>query len=298
MAPSSTTQTDSPDFRATAARHIVDVLIEERAPRFSAHWSWPIIKPVTDRQLGYAKAIRMADAIADLPGRDALNYISTLLQLEVATRHLDRVPTRGRLVVIANHPSGVGDGIAVFDVLKGRRPDVCFLANADAHRVCPRFDDVLIPVEWVYAKRTIEKTKRTLRMAQAAFQEERPLMIFPAGRIARRQQGKLIDRPWEVSAVTLARKHRAPIVPIHVRAPNSFWFHFFNRFSPELRDITLFHELLNKAGKRFDLIVGPLIPPEDLAGEPQRITERLKTYVESSLPMDPDQSFRPERSLT
>jgi putative hemolysin len=112
--------------------------------------------------------------------------------------------------------------------------------------------------------------------------------MFPAGRLARRNKaGQLIDPAWAPTAVSLAQKYDAPIVPIHVAGPDSFWFHLFNRFSQELRDITLFHELLNKAGKRFDLIVGPLIDPK---GE-RLNTDSLKAYVELQLPTAPDTVF-------
>ena len=112
--------------------------------------------------------------------------------------------------------------------------------------------------------------------------------MWPAGRLARRNaEGRLIDSPWAPTAVSLAHKYEAPIVPVHVSGPDSFWFHLFNRFSQELRDITLFHELLNKAGKRFDLIVGRLIDPQVEGLD----TGSLKAYVELQLPETPDKVF-------
>jgi putative hemolysin len=52
-----------------------------------------------------------------------------------------------------------------------------------------------------------------------------------------------------------------------VLGPSSTLFHLFNRVSPELRDITLFHELLNKRGGRFELTVGQPIPAEAFEGD-------------------------------
>ena len=127
------------------------------------------------------------------------------------------------------------------------RPDMVFYANSDAHRVSAGFDEVLIPVEWVEDKRTRERTRLTLRMTREAMEAGRALTIFPAGRIARRQKdGAIADPAWAPSAVSVARKYEAPIAPVHISGPYSAMFHFFNRFSGELRDITLFHELLNK----------------------------------------------------
>ena len=276
---------------AFRSKHIIDELIEERAPTLAASPAWPAIRPGLYSVLNYGKARTMADAIAPMDGRSALEHISRLLHLNTRVRGLEHLPKSGRCVVIANHPTGIADGIAVYDALKGARPDVCFFANADAHRVCAGFIDILIPVEWVQDKRTIEKTKRTLRMAQQAFQDERPIMIFPAGRLARRIDGKIQDPSWEPSAVSLARKHKAPIVPIHVIGPYPFFFHTFDRISKELRDITLFHELLNKEGRLFDIMIGPPIAPDLLSGDAEAATLELKHFVEWELPLAPDKPF-------
>ncbi|MGZ3376084.1 MAG: GNAT family N-acetyltransferase [Phenylobacterium sp.] len=285
----------SPAQTLSSARprdHIIDVLIAERAPKLAASPVWPLVRPLLYRLLDYRKAVRMADAIQPLPGGAALDHISDLLQLSVSARGLDRIPTSGRAIVVCNHPTGIADGIAVYDALKPPRPDLCFYANSDAHRVSPRFNDVLIPVEWVEAKRTRERTRETLILTREALEAERLLVIFPAGRLARRQpDGLLSDPPWQPSAVSLARKYETPVIPIHVSGPWSGLFHFFNRFSNELRDMTLFHEFLNKQGRAYVLTVGAPIPPEALSGEPADEILRLKAYVERVLPTDPDRAF-------
>ncbi|MEW5684768.1 MAG: 1-acyl-sn-glycerol-3-phosphate acyltransferase [Pseudomonadota bacterium] len=288
-----TLATPAAGVRRTAGRdHIVDVLIAERAPKLAGSPAWPVARPLLYALLDYAKARRMADAIAPLPGRAALDHISDLLALKVAISGLAHAPASGRLVVICNHPTGIGDGIAVYDALKALRPDICFYANADAHRVSPGFGEVLIPVEWVEAKRTREKTRATLTLTREAMEAERCLVIFPAGRLARKQaDGALRESEWMSSAVSIARKYDAPVLPIHLDGPWSTLFHFFHGFSGELRDITLFHELLNKHGRPFRLTVGPVIPPAALDGDPGEMTQRLKAYVQDGLPADPSRPF-------
>lgn len=283
-------ETPEPAF---ADKHIVDILIEERAPKLANGPSWPVVKPALYRALHYKEARRMADDIAPLGGREAMEHISKLLSVRIDLRGEERIPKNGRCVIVANHPTGIADGVAMYDALKRTRPDVIFFANADAHRVCPRFHETLVAVEWVTAKRTIEKTKQTLRAAHQAFADERPVMIFPAGKLARIIDGEIQDPPWEPSAVSLARKHNAPVIPIWVDGPYPFFFHTFNGISPELRDITLFHELLNKKGKLFTLKVGPPIAPATLAGNADDVTLQLKRYVERELPRDMNKAFAP-----
>lgn len=286
----------SPTASALPARsayhdHIVDTLIAERAPRLSGGALWPLIRPALYRMLDYRKARAMADAIAPMPGRAALDYVSELLSVKVETRGLEHVPAKGRAVFICNHPTGIADGIAVFDALKGLRPDICFYANSDAHRVAPHFDEVLIPVEWVEEKRTRERTRLTLQLTREAMEAERALMIFPAGRLARRgRDGVLSDPEWMPSAISLARKYEAPVIPMHLSGPSSTLFHFFNRFSNELRDVTLFHELLNKHGREFSLILGPPVAPDALDADAVAATEALKAYVRT-LPQHPEKAF-------
>ncbi|MCA3741598.1 MAG: GNAT family N-acetyltransferase [Alphaproteobacteria bacterium] len=282
----------SSNASAGSGQHIVDVLIAERAPRLAASPAWPLARPLLYRLLNYRRARRMADAIAPLPGIEALEHVSRLLEVKVKVSGLERIPSSGRLVIVSNHPTGIADGIAAWDALHDRRPDLCFYANADAHRVVPGFSDVLVPVEWVAAKRTREHTRTTLHMTRQAMEAGRALAIFPAGRLARRTpDGRLCDPPWMSSAVSIARRHEAPVAPVHMTGPWSTLFHAFDRISKELRDITLFHELLNKRGGRFTLTVGPLVCPDRLGGDAEAATLALKTYVEQILPDDPDRPF-------
>ncbi|GLK47463.1 lysophospholipid acyltransferase [Brevundimonas intermedia] len=271
--------------------HIVDVLIAERAPRLTASPLWPVARPALYSVLNYKAAVRMADAIRDRSGAETLDYVSDLLRLKVSTTHLDRLPATGRCVVVANHPTGIADGVAVYDAVRQRRPDAIFFANADALRVSPRLAETIIPVEWVHDKRTREKTRATLNAAKDAFEAERCVVMFPAGRLAREKNGVLTDPEWASTAASLARKYGAPVIPMHVTGPYSRLFHLFDKVSQELRDVTLFHELLNKTGKPFDVVVGRPIPPDRLDVDAVKATVALKHFTERTLAADPDAVF-------
>ena len=166
-----------------------------------------------------------------------------------------------------------------------------FFANADAIRVSPRLDETIIPVEWVHDKRTRDKTRATLTAAKEAFEAERCVVMFPAGRLARERNGVLTDPEWAPTAASMARKYDAPVIPMHVTGPYSRLFHLFDKVSQELRDVTLFHELLNKAGKPFGVVVGQPIPPERLDVDAVKATLALKQFTERTLAADPDAVF-------
>ena len=272
--------------------HICDVLIAERAPRLTASVFWPVVRPILYKLLNYGHAVRMADAVRPLSGPQALEYMSDLLDLKVTVMNPDRIPATGRCIVVANHPTGIADGIAVFDAARARRSDAVFFANADALRVSPRLGEAVIPVEWVVEKRTREKTRATLQAAREAFEAERCVVMFPAGRLARiGKDGSITDPEWAPTAASLARKYAAPVAPIHVSGPYSRLFHWFDRISPELRDITLFHELLNKRKKPFFLKVGKAIPHTRLDIDAGKATYALKAFTERVLPSQPDADF-------
>ena len=273
------------------SKHIVDVLLEERAPHLMRSVFWPLLRGPLFALLDYRGARATADAIASLDGQAALAFARERLHLRVDVTSLERIPRAGRCVIVANHPTGIADGIAVSAALAQARPDHCFFANADALRVCPGLADVLIPVEWPADKRTIENTKLTLRRAKRALAEERAVVIFPAGAPARLIDGRIQEPPWEKSAIALARKYAAPLVPVHVAGPPSFTYHAFHLISRELRNLTLFREFLNKAGRRFTLTVGLPIAASALSGEAGAVTEHLRVFTAQTLGRNPDQPF-------
>ena len=270
--------------------HIVDQMIAERSEGLRSHPLWPVMRPALYRVLRYDDAVRLADTVATMSAREAFGHASGILGLDIHATGLDRIPREGGFMIVANHPTGIADGIAMHDLLLPVRPDMAFMANRDALRVNIRLADMLIPVEWREQHKTSTKTRETLKMTARAIERDAALVIFPSGRLAAWRDGQLTERPWMPSAVALAKKHRLPIVPIHVGSRNSGLFYLVSRFSQELRDMTVFHELLNKRGKRFDFTIGEAIDPASL-GETAAATDALQHHVTNVLPSDSDATF-------
>jgi len=261
--------------------HIVEKLIAERAPKLMARPRlFRAVRPALYRMLAYDAAVFLADAIKPMGGHEAFKMVTRHISPRTAVQHLEYLPSKGRCIIMANHPTGLADGMAVFQAIRERRSDHLFLANADALRVIPKGEDIIIPVEWVKDKRTHAKARDTLLAVKQALEEERCIVIFPSGSLARLSWRGLVDKPWESSAAMLARKYGAPVVPLHIKARNSLLYYFFARVSPELRDITLFHELLNKKGQTFRLTFGPAIRPDRLAKNADEATSFIRRVVE------------------
>src|SRR4051812_32567885 len=98
-------------------KHIVDELIEERCPHLAVLPAWPLVRPLLYAALNYRAARTMADAIAPMSGQAALAYVSNLLHLKLDIVGLEHLPRQGRCVLVANHPTGIADGIAVRDLI-------------------------------------------------------------------------------------------------------------------------------------------------------------------------------------
>lgn len=275
-------------------KHVVDVLIEERCPSFRCHWTWPIVRPVLYNLLGYRRARRMADTIMQMNGRDSFDYLAKMLDVDVSVEAAEKMPATGRVILAVNHPTGLADGVAVWDMLSTIRRDIIFFANADAVRVNPNFQDAIIPVEWVMDKRSPSKTRETLKRAYEAFEQEKAVVIFPSGRLASVIDNTLTEKEWFSTVISLARKTKTPIVPLNLDARNSRLFYTLSRLNGELRDITLFHELLNKRGSKFRMTFGAPIMPEALIGDTVSLTDQLKSYVSYSLLEDPAAKFQPK----
>lgn len=261
--------------------HIIEELITERAQRLVAKpWLWRWLRAPVYKLLRYQKAVDMADQVKTMTGREAFKLVSDILAIRPEIEGLENVPKSGAAIIIANHPTGLADGAFVFDALNDHRPHHIFLANADALRVMPHAEDIIIPVEWVVEKRTQAKTRNTLMSLKSALKDGKAVVIFPSGTLAKLSWRGLIDRQWNPTAISMAKKHDVPIVPLRIEARNSPLYYFFAAANKELRDITLFHELLNKHHSRPKLTFGPIIDPTTLPRGTDEATAYVREIVE------------------
>ncbi len=267
----------------SAPPHIVDQLIEERAVRLRAGPAWPLVRAIFYPMLGYDRAVEVADQLAARTGPGAMDWSEAFLSMPVNVQGLAHVPQTGPCVITANHPGGIADGIALWSALKARRPDMVFFANRDAIRVCEGLSDLVIPVEWRAGARSRDKTRETLRQSIEAFKQGRCVVIFPAGRMARWdwRAFRLVEQDWAPTAVSLARKFGAPVIPLGMKQRMSVMFYALGQIHEELKHMTVFHELLAKRGARYRLNFAPALAPEDLPGDDAAASEALRSMSET-----------------
>jgi putative hemolysin len=259
---------------------VLNLLIAERAP-----WLYRdrpisnVVRACMNGILGYKKTVALGKTLEQMPADDIMWHVSRLVAQNVSVSGLSNLPASGPALVVANHPTGISDGIVMHKLLAARRPDVFFFANHDILRVLPQLSEMIAPVEWRLDKRCRATTRETMTFTRKALEAGRLGVIFPSGRLAKRHGLHLHERPWMASAAMIARKFDIPVVPVRIGAHNSALFYCLDALHPTLRDITLFHETLNKARHHFDVTVGRPIAPAELPVPSDQAIEWLKQRV-------------------
>jgi putative hemolysin len=237
--------------------HRINPLIAERAPwLYSDRPGTRVAKGALHKMLGYDTTVRIAKSLEDAPASKIMGVMADRLAKQVKSSGLGHIPAHGPALIVANHPTGIADGIILHHLISQTRPDAYFFANGDILRVLPQMESMIAPVEWRKELRSHAKTRETMTYVRSATKEGRLGVIFPSGRLAKRRGLRLYERPWMASAAMLARKFNLPVIPVNIQARNSALFYLFDLIHPTLRDITLFHETLNKAKQPFRVTVG------------------------------------------
>jgi putative hemolysin len=215
--------------------------------------------------------------------------LETLLQemrveLQFQSADLERIPSKGPLVAVANHPFGVLDGAALGVLLSRVRPDVRVMTNSLLEGV-PELAEHCFFVDPFRTAASAEKNLKALKQAVEWLQQGGALAVFPAGEVSQLNVGKahVADPTWNTVAARLVRKTGAHALPVYFCGRNSVTFQLLGLIHPRLRTLVLMQEFLQQRGKKVEVRVGSAIPAELIAGieSDQEATEylRLRTYL-------------------
>lgn len=259
----------------------IDPLILDRAPWLGRPGKLTdLARRVLNRALSYNKTLAVAETLRDQPAAQIMELMGEMLARECTVSGLDKLPRHGAALIVANHPTGIADGIILNHAIRTYRPDAYFFANGDVLKVLPQMEAMIAPVEWREERRSRDSARATMDYVRQAVEDQRLGVIFPSGRLAKRRGLRLFERPWMPSAASLARKYDLPVIPVHIRARNSALFYLLDLIHPSVRDITLFHETLNKARQPFAVTIGDAIAPSAL---PATATESIQMLRRATL---------------
>jgi putative hemolysin len=186
--------------------------------------------------------------------------------LRVTAADSARIPTAGPVVVVANHPFGVLDGAILTVLLTRVRHDVKILTNFVLGDV-PELQQHCIFVDPFETDRSMEANRRALKECLTWLHRGGMLAIFPAGEVSHLQvpEAKIADPAWNQTAVRLARRTGASVLPIFFCGHNSVGFQILGMFHPRLRTALLLQEFLQQEGKTIEVRVGNEISRQRIA---------------------------------
>ncbi|MGA3205887.1 MAG: GNAT family N-acyltransferase, partial [Bryobacteraceae bacterium] len=182
---------------------------------------------------------------------------------ECAPGDLHRVPARGPVVAVANHPFGMVEGVILGSLLLRVRPDVKFLANSMLSNV-PGLGEYVFPVNTFGG--AARENWRSLRQSIDWVKKGGMLVVFPAGEVSSLRLSKLeiSDSRWDDKVTRIIQMTGAVSLPMFFHGVNSAMFQVAGLIHPRLRTMLLPRELANKRGGKIRISIGRPIRPQSL----------------------------------
>jgi putative hemolysin len=189
----------------------------------------------------------------------------------------ERIPAHGRVVIVANHPMGAIDALALLACVGSVRRDVRIVAN-DMLLALDGLADLLLPLRIIGGKPSPE----SLRAVGAALEAEQAVIVFPAGAVARLGLRGVADLRWRRGFLRFAAQAQAPVLPVHLRGRNSALFYGLSSLYSPLGTALLPREVFARRGQRIEIRVGAPRPVDDLlraAGHGERALAVVRETV-------------------
>jgi len=197
--------------------------------------------------------------------RGALNVMG--IELLTPPEQLANIPKDGPVVVVANHPHGMVDGMIFADLIGRVRQDYRILTRSVLTGLDEAATSFMIPVPFPHDPEAQSKMVEMRAKAMAHLKEGGVVALFPSGVVMSSDNwfGPPIEREWSLFTAKMIRRSGARIVPIFYPGGNSRWYQIANRISPILRQGLLLHEIVRSCNKPQAPIVGAPLTEEQVA---------------------------------
>lgn len=209
------------------------------------------------------------------------------VQLGLAQQWPPKDLPEGPLVLVANHPYGIGDGVAILALAEQLGRPFRVLINNDLLKI-REMEPYALPVSFDETKEALALNMKTRHEAVRLLKEGVTIIVFPAGGVATAKHvfGKAEDLPWKMFPAKLIQSAGASVVPIYFSGQNGRLFHFVSRFSLTLRLSLLVREFRRLRGRAIGVTIGDVLPREMLASIADRKT-LLETLYNAVFAMAP-----------
>ncbi|MDT8447610.1 MAG: GNAT family N-acyltransferase [bacterium] len=192
------------------------------------------------------------------------------VDIEVSDADLDRIPAEGPLLVMANHPFGALEGMALAQVIARKRPDLRLLVNHFLGHL-PDTSERCFYVDPYGGPEAARGNLRALKQSMDWVKGGGVLGLFPSGEVAQMDwvSGRLTEAPWQANLARLVRKTGAQVLLVHFEGRNSLWFQLAAAINARLKTALLARELLNKLEFKLKLQLGSPLEPTKLERYPE-----------------------------
>lgn len=185
---------------------------------------------------------------------DNLNF-----DYSVSHKDIENIPSSGRVVIIANHPLGGLDALALIKLLSKVRKDIRVVAN-DFLEVLEPIKPLLINVNNFKAR----QKKESIAKVYEALDNEMALLIFPSGEVSRASATGIKDKKWYKGFLKFAHRSNSPILPIFIGGKNSKTFYSVSALNKTLSSLLLSNEMFKQKNKSIEILIGEIIPNENI----------------------------------
>ena len=222
---------------------------------------------------------QFAAAHRHLKGLDMVEQILEHLDILciIPAHDLEQIPEHGPLVIIANHPTGTLDGLALMYAVSRVRRDVKVVTNRLLTHLEP-LSSLFIPVDNMGGK----TAKTSLVQMEQHLQNAGVLIFFPAGEVSRPTREGIRDKKWHSGFIKMASKLRAPLLPVHIQAHNSLLFYASTLVSPTLSMLLLMQQMFRRQHSRLPIKIGQQIAWShwfNATLSPREMAERCRQHV-------------------
>ncbi|WP_457747787.1 lysophospholipid acyltransferase family protein [Sulfurimonas sp.] len=195
----------------------------------------------------------------------------------VKPNEIKNIPSTGRLLVIANHITGMQDSFSLVELIANHREDkkVRLMINGSMSWV-EQAQDIVVPVDNINGR----ITKESLKVINETLQNEEVVIIFPAGVVNRWSLKGLKDIAWQSSFLKIAKRNETPILPVRIEGKNSFLFYFFSFILPlKLSALFLPHEFAMARKKQpLKFNIGKVIPIRAFESKDKSLQEYVELF--------------------
>lgn len=231
------------------------------------------------------KLVRKFEAAGQVDNTDFWRRAIDLLRIDLQTpeEQIANIPKTGPVVIVANHPHGLVDGMILAEIVGRVRQDFKILTRSLLTNV-PIIQYHMLPVAFPHEPNALKMNIEMRKLAMDHLKDGGVIILFPAGQVATSPGwfDEAVEADWLPFTAKMILKSKAHVVPIFFPGQNSRWFHMANQFSITVRQGLLLHEIAHAMDKPQKPVIGEAVKRDQIEpwmSDPRGFMAHLRDMV-------------------